>query len=323
MLKEKSSRSQLRWAVFFSVSFMFLLLYMADWSHFSSIVDRATVKDLVVAFTFLLTANIVRAYRFYTLDHLGNSIAPWLVINKVYNVLTATLPGGIGEAATAYVLNRFSQFNILGSFRILLLSRVMDLAGLSILLLVTASSIGSESSYRGILFWAAAALLAISIIAMIPSSERFILSMLQRVPGRNKLLQLIRQKIDSLSEIMRQSHKKKTFGITLIQSIFVISLTAVSLHFIGHSFKSGFSLLQSIYCYAIYALLQMIPVQGIAGIGTQPARWAVALNLAGYAGPDAIAMGIVFHGTFYVFILLMGLGAVTLWLISRKTENIV
>jgi hypothetical protein len=61
-----------------------------------------------------------------------------------------------------------------------------------------------------------------------------------------------------------------------------------------------------------------VPVQGIAGIGTQPAWWALALNAAGYRSPDVIAFGIVLHGTFYVFIGAIGLSALFISLVSRK-----
>jgi hypothetical protein len=63
----------------------------------------------------------------------------------------------------------------------------------------------------------------------------------------------------------------------------------------------------------------MIPIQGFAGIGTQPARWLVALTVAGYNGPDAAALSIVLHATFYIFIAIMGLSAMLIWVMMRKT----
>ena len=62
----------------------------------------------------------------------------------------------------------------------------------------------------------------------------------------------------------------------------------------------------------------MIPIQGIAGIGTQPARWGVALIAAGYDGSDAVALAFFLHITFYLFIAAMGISAFIAWILLKK-----
>ena len=313
-------RKKLLWAVFLSVAFMVLLLYVVDWTHFPSILNRVRINYLLVAFGVLLLANIIRSYRFYTLDHLEKKkLIPWIIINKLYNFLTATLPGGVGEAATAYMIKRYSFFNMLSAFRILLLSRVMDLIGILALLLFVATQISTDIHYKETVIWLSGALLFLSIATMVPATEHFILKLMQKLPGHNKVMKRMREKLGELLIISEEHRGRKTFSITLIQSALVITITAVSLHFISLSFESGFTLMQSFYCYAIYAILQLIPIQGIAGIGTQPARWVIALNMAGYNGDDAVALSIFFHITFYMFITIMGFAALSIWLFRRKT----
>jgi hypothetical protein len=45
----------------------------------------------------------------------------------------------------------------------------------------------------------------------------------------------------------------------------------------------------------------------------------VALNVSGYDAPDVIALGIILHGTFYLFIAIMAFAALLGWLVVRKT----
>jgi hypothetical protein len=141
---------------------------------------------------------------------------------------------------------------------------------------------------------------------------------MRKLPGQNRLMKSLREKINELSVISEEHSGRNILGITLIQSAFVIIAVAVSLHLILISCDTGLTLMQSFYCYTVYAVLQIIPIQGIAGIGTQPARWVVALNMAGYKAQDVVALSIILHGTLYVFISLMGLSAFLIWLISRK-----
>ena len=101
-------KKKILWAVLLSIIFVVILSYMLEWSHFALITDRLVIKYLCISFLFLFLGNIARAFRFFTLDHMENKLSYWIIINKIYNFTTATLPGGIGEAVTVYMLKRFS-----------------------------------------------------------------------------------------------------------------------------------------------------------------------------------------------------------------------
>jgi uncharacterized protein (TIRG00374 family) len=316
---ESGTIKKLLWALLLSVTFMTILLYGVDWTHFFLIAEKLEVNKLIVAFGVLLLANMARSWRFYTLDHFTKKkYTPWVIINKVYNYLTATLPGGVGEATTAYLIKRYSLFDMVSAFRILLLSRVMDLTAISALLLFSAVQIEHIGTYNEMVVWFSGVLLLVSIAAVVPATERYALDLARRMPGQHRVMQRVREKIRELTEISEEHGKKKTLGITLFQSMLVITGTAVSVHFILLSFEAGLTVMQSFYCFAVYAVLQLIPLQGIAGVGTQPARWLVALNLAGYEASDVVALSIVLHGTLYVFITIMGMTALSIWLVHRK-----
>ena len=302
----------------FSAGFMAFLFLKVDWKHFSSIWDRLDMKYLLISFGVVISANLVRTFRFFRLDHTGKKLSYWWIVNQFYNFMTATLPGGAGEAATAYFLKRFSFFDMLGAFRILILTRLMDLAALSALLLVASSGVSGVTPYRNAAIWISGALCIISTITLIPASERLILRLMQKIPGQSALRNRVCGKLDELLRISEEQHSNNSFGIMLFQSALIMLAVALSVHLLLRSLGVDFTLVQSFYCFGIYAVFQIVPIQGIAGIGTQAAWWSLALKIAGYDASDVIALGIILHGIFYLFIVFLGVPSVPIWLRERK-----
>jgi hypothetical protein len=228
--------------------------------------------------------------------------------------MTATLPEGVGEATTVYQLNKFSSFNILSAFRIFVITRLMDLAAFSAVLLFAFIQISTTASYREVALWLSGSLFIISIFVIHLKIEHHIVRLIQKMPFKGQVMNRIRERFD---EINRISESQSTLlGFMTFQSIVMILIAALSIHFVLRSLGDDFNYVQSFYCFEVYALFQIIQVQGIAGIGTQTAWWSIVLTVAGYKSPDAIAMGIVLHGTLYIFIALMGLSG-SLFLTAR------
>ncbi|MBI5676082.1 MAG: flippase-like domain-containing protein [Nitrospirae bacterium] len=307
-------------AMLVSIGFMIFLLMRVEWQQFSLIAGRVNVKYLIAACGVFVFANFVRASRFSKLDHMDNTLIHWWNINAFYNFITATLPGGAGEASTAYVLKRFTGLNLLSAIRILLLSRLMDLFAMSVLFFISALLISDITPYREAAIWISGALFLVSLLAILRSSEQFFVKMMQKLPGQSNIKQRICEKLSELLKISEEQRRNNTFRTTLFQSILMMIGGVVSVHLLLRSFGIDFTPVQSAYGYGIYMIFQILPVQGIAGIGTQAAWWALALHAAGYSAPDAIALGIVLHGTFYVFITIIGITAFLPCLIHR-THN--
>ena len=310
-------KNKLLLAVLFSTAFMVFLLMRVDWQHFSLIAGRLDLKYLTVACSLFIFGNFVRAVRFSKLDHTGKKLVHWWNINAFYNFITATLPGGTGEAAMAYILKRFSKINILGAVRILLLGRLMDLFALSALFFLASVLISIVTPYREAAIWLSGALFLMTSIALMPSSEHFVLRLLHKLPGNAAFIQKACEKLNEVLEISKERRCVSFYTITLTQSLIEKIAGVAVLHMLLQSFGIDFTLLQSVYCYGVYMVFQIIPVQGIAGIGTQAAWWALSLNSAGYQGNDAIALGFVLHGTLYLFIFSMGIFSLLFWLKGR------
>ncbi len=311
-------KKKLIWAILFSIGFMVLLLSRVEWEHFSLIAGRLDIKYIVIGGIVFALGNLVRTLRFIQFDHTHKKLAHWWSINALYNFLTATLPGGAGEAAAAYVLTKYSTSNILAAFRLLLLGRLMDLSSLTALFFLASVLISSATPYREAAMWLTGVIFVMTSLMLVPASERFMMRQLQRLPGHISLLKKFSEKLNELLTIAKEKHRTSFYAITLTQSVAAIIAGIITLHLLLRSFGIVFTPVQSIYCYGVYAVFQVIPVQGFAGIGTQAAWFALALKTAGYQGADVLALGIVLHGTFYMFITMLGLSAVLVWLVCRE-----
>lgn len=308
---------KLLWATLISAILMFFLLINIDWKDFDLIIGRLDPKYLIFSCCVFLFGNLVRSFRFIQLDHTDKKLSQWWNINAFYNFTTATLPGGSGEAATAYILKRFLNFNIFGALRILLFSRLLDIFSLSALFFITSVMVHSDTAYREAAIWISGTLFLISSVTIMRSSEQLIIRLLQKLPQNNPLMKNLSENLSELITISEEQRAKGSFGLILFQSI-VMWIGAILLtHMLLRSFGVDFTLIQSAYCFGIYSIFQIIPIQGIAGIGTQAAWWALALNVAGHKSPEIVALSIVLHGTFYVFILILAISSLITWLIRQ------
>lgn len=311
-------KKRLLWAILFSTGFMFFLLTKVEWNHFHLIAGRLDMRRLIAAYCVFFLGNLIRTFRFIQLDYTDNKLSHWWNINAFYNFITSTLPGGTGEAATAYVLKRYSNFNILGALRILLLSRLMDISALSALFFIAAIMMHSDTSYREAAIWLSGTLFLISSITLLRSSEQFVMRLLQKLPGQSPLIKRVCEKLSELLNISEKQRSNNSSGMTLFLSTLIAIGSATVLHMILQSLGVDFTPAQSVYCYGIYLMFQVIPIQGIAGLGTQAAWWAFALNAAGYKTPDAIAMGFILYGVFYFIVAVLGLFSMLFWLKGKR-----
>jgi uncharacterized membrane protein YbhN (UPF0104 family) len=314
-------KKRLIWAIIFSIGFMVFLLTRVKWEEFNLIVSQLSVWDLLIAFGVFTFGNLVRALRFHKLDHTGEGLLQWWNLNAFYNLITATLPGGAGEAATAYALKRFSMLNMIGAFRMILLSRLMDVFAISAVFFISALFIGTAAPYRETVVWISGSMFLVSLSAIIPYSEQFVMRLLQKLPSESSLIIKLRKGLSELINVSEEQRTGNAFSITLVQSIVMIIAAVVSTYFVLRSLGIEFTYMQTAYCFGVYAIFQIVPVQGIAGIGTQAAWWALALNAAGYHATDAIALGFVLHGAFYVFIAIMGMSALLIMFVNQRSDE--
>jgi uncharacterized protein (TIRG00374 family) len=254
ILIDIKTRKKLIYAALFSAGFMYFLLRRIEWDHFDSIAENIELSEILISFLLFAAANVVRTYRFYRMDHIGKKLVQWWNVNNFYNAITATLPGGAGEVATAYALKRFSMFNIYGALRILVLSRLMDVSALTAIFLFSAVSISNGTPYRNSAIVISGTLFLAASVTLIPVVEQYFLKLLQKLPGNNRFVRKICDKLDELHRVSVEQRDINSFSVTFGLSLLIMVITTLYVYILFMAFGVEFSLVQSFYCYGIFRL---------------------------------------------------------------------
>lgn len=310
---------KLAFTVIIALLFLSFIIWKIDWSTIDQIFRNINISLLVFGFLILFIANFIRSIRFSTLDLHGHSVARWWIITQLYNAITATLPGGAGEAVTIYTLKQTSLMNISGSIRILLLTRLMDLSSLSALFLFVSFQFNTIKPHQQTACFISSTIFLITMIMLTPKTEKSLLKITTKVlSNKFRFVRKIRNSIVDLITNIELNKKKNAYYISLLLSGILIVCAALSVHIILRSIGVNFNWQESFYCLGVYALFQLIPIQGIAGLGTQAAWWAFALKAAGYTGNDTLTLGVILYVVFYIFILILSLLALIYWIVSTQ-----
>jgi O-antigen/teichoic acid export membrane protein len=123
----------------------------------------------------------------------------------------------------------------------------MDLAGVSGFVFFVAVLIDGNVYYREKMIWVSTILLSIAIVAMLPSTERFLLKLINKLSDKNRFIRLMQDKLGVLKEINEEREMRKRFWTTLFHSILITVAIAVSVHFVLLSFRTDFTLIQMWY----------------------------------------------------------------------------
>lgn len=282
-------------------------------AQLTALLRQANAGWLLASAGALGAANLIRAERFRLLDGNRRGLPHWWVATQVYNFVTSTLPGGLGEVATAYLFRRSNAVGWAGAFRLLVIARLLDLAALLGVFVAAIVALG--------LAWAspdAAAVTAIggtvmlgALALLIPRTQAAALALLLRfLPQRFPLFAKARETLRQLRETS-QTLDRRAGALVALWSVAMALISSSLVLLLLAGFGTHLSLLQSFASYGLYVLLQLIPLQGIAGIGAQSARWAIALTLVGVAAPaatlDSVALYVCLYGMVAAWAIVAGL----------------
>ena len=295
-------------AVVVTLLFVYYLLPNINGNLLLAKFKEISLPYLVLGFTSLLMANVIRSVRFRTMAVYGGSFTQWWHINQTYNVLTTLLPGGGGEVATAYLMKvtSDSRETLALGIRTLIFNRLMDLFFYSALLFATANLLLDVSEYAPLAIGAGLIFLVIAWLALTPAVEKRTLDLVDKYLAQKfTILTRFRVQLTQLINISDVQHNQGKIKLALVQSFLLVLAAASSVYFTMLSLEMEITWYQGFYCMGLFALFQLIPIQGLAGIGTQAAWWTYAITAAGYRGSEVITLGIMLYAIFLSFVVIM------------------
>jgi len=319
-----------RWlgAILISGAFAAVLLTIAPPELIVDYFRNLRPRTLVGPFLWLVLGGLLRAERLRILLTSRPPLGKLYALTQLDKLVGAALPGGLSEAVSAWAMRSVLNTPIHLGLMALLVGRVFDVfVLLSLALFVVGSGLVALEAYSSLLQGSAIVLLS-AIVALgyvHLRSPRLLATLLnrfaamQRSPSRTgnvlrRALELVSEAIDRLP-----SDRRIVPIIALTLGMHFTNVQAVRILLAGEGLDFGFP--AGIAIFVTFVLLRMLPVQGLGGIGTTAAWWAIALAALGVPAQQAIVVGTVLFIAFYVLLSCLCLTALPFFWLGRRSRR--
>ncbi|OGL45589.1 MAG: hypothetical protein A2161_10690, partial [Candidatus Schekmanbacteria bacterium RBG_13_48_7] len=278
---------------------------------------------------------VFRALRFHILVGSGKiSFPEMILVTMVRNLFVDLLPARLGALSYIYILTRRFGFAFEIGAASLLLSFLFDFLVMVPLLLIAILAAGTEGniflnpvflSFSGLflLIFIIAVIYIVPILRIVLKTSDWILKCLHL--NHLNMVQFLKEKF-RLVIIQTQIIKDRgIFSTILVISILVRLFKYASLYYLLYSllFNEGIMLYNLDFwkvflCSAGAELSAMLPIQGIAGIGTWAAAWSLVFKAMGFEERLAVLSGLGVHLVTQVVEYTIGIAAILLLLKKRQ-----
>jgi uncharacterized membrane protein YbhN (UPF0104 family) len=234
---------------------------------------------------------VARAWRYRLLigarPHQGRTI---LAITLGSWGASLILPGPTGDAAFVWLARSRLGTPVAIAAGAALLSRLLDVASLVVIALVTAPLAGVK--LPGFVLAGGSAvsvLMAASLVALFNRrSRRALLTLLTALPVPTVIRRPLHAAIDQLGA----DHQAPAL---LLVTLLARLATSLQYFLLFAALDQPLSMVQVWFALSVRTLLLAVPVQGIGGLGTTQVWWTVGLTLLGWPADVALATSLAVH----------------------------
>jgi uncharacterized protein (TIRG00374 family) len=284
---------------------------------------------LVISFFIYVCCNIFRAMRFYVLLDKRIKIHSLFNIVCVYNMVNNMAPMRAGEISYVYMLKRLHNKNAAIGVSTLIVARILDF--IAICSLFTASSWIAAERIEGLR--SAAIMVSLLIIAcfllliMLLRCRECLLYPLDCYLDKNGLdkdprIEYIILKLREMIRAMESMRDTKMTVLALIISFFIwiANFSVVFLVVKGMNFDIPLHIV--IMGSTSTVLSTLLPVYGIAGLGTSQGLWTLVFVPLGISLNDAIISAFGYYIIQMIFYLTLGVyGLISLKIVKSVQQN--
>ncbi|MBI1815961.1 MAG: flippase-like domain-containing protein [Deltaproteobacteria bacterium] len=316
-----------RWVAALGASALFVagLIWLGALDDVPRLLRRLPGSAVALAFAWLVVAGGLRAVRLRWMLPTRPPLFTAYAINQIYNLGTAVIPTGLGEVFGVWFLGRRLAVPVGSAAAVLLIGRVLDITILLVMFLAAfvAGAVAVGSAQRALV---AIALVAIGIVALavtfrshLAARARVLLRGWKQAanapaPLRNAVAAVLHI-FDDFAAVALAPQSWLLLVITTAASQFA-NLQSLRVLLAGVDRPTDFS--GALAIFVVYLLLRVLPVQGLAGVGTHATWWALALVVVGVGRNESLPIGAVLYLAYMVLlVLLCATGAPLLWLGAR------
>jgi len=252
----------------FLLLFGFLIFYVvfiaySDFQEFSINISQFEFSYLPIILAFIFLGIIIRGTRQQLLYKqievfISFKTGILLYISGLSMIVT---PGGSGELIKSYYLKKNFGYPLAKTFPVVIMERLLDLAGISGVLLIVGLLLGNHN----IILLMLILLSVVSLIFVSGKKEKlfnFLLSILEKIPILKKQATSFSESYQVFGELTSSKIMTKTLGL----SFFVWMTDAIMIYFIFIGFNLNFDIIFStfsMYGSLLLGVLTMVP----AGVG--------------------------------------------------------
>jgi uncharacterized protein (TIRG00374 family) len=294
----------------------------------AAVVDSLRKADLAwaaVAFCCYVACYLFRAVRFSVMLQHKLSFTCLFSVVCLHNLLTSLLPFRSGELSYPYMLSR-RGIGAGEGIATLVLARIFDFISIAIAFLIAMSFLPALPPLVQGSIWTISIFLAALVAACLLSvfaAGIFVSAMKRMVP---KSLQRHKAGIWAWKKLREVVAAAKALRGKMILKVMLSSAGIWVFQFLiyGALLKSigiqlGFAGL--VVTVTLVSLASAIPIQGLAGIGTNEAYWTAVLMALGIEKGPAIAAAFAQHFFVIVFYVILGLLGATIYYRFGKKEK--
>ena len=271
--------------------FYVIFIAYSDFQEFSINISQFEFSYLPIILAFIFLGIIIRGTRQQLLYKqievfISFKTGILLYISGLSMIVT---PGGSGELIKSYYLKKNFGYPLAKTFPVVIMERLLDLAGISGVLLIVGLLL---DNYNIIL----SMLILLSIVSLIFVSGKkeklfnFLLSILEKIPILKKQATSFSESYQVFSELTSSKIMTKTLGL----SFFVWMTDAIMIYFIFIGFNLNFDIIFStfsMYGSLLLGVLTMVP----AGVGVTEVSFVEILKGEGVDTAVSTSLVILFR----------------------------
>lgn len=320
-----------RWFAALAASALFVvgLIWLGALDDVPRLLRRLPGSVVVLAFAWLVVAGALRAARLRWMLPTRPALSTAYAINQVYNLGTAVIPTGLGEVFGVWLLGRRLAVPVGSAAAVLLIGRVLDITILLVMFLAAflAGAVTAGSAQRALVAIALAAIgivgLAVTFRSHLAARASVLLTRWEQAANApallRRLLAAVLRIFDDFAAVALAPQSWFLLVTTTAASQFA-NLQSLRVLLAGVDQPTDFT--GALAIFVVYLFLRVLPVQGLAGVGTHATWWALALVVAGVGRDESLPIGAVLYLAYMVLlVLLCATGAPLLWLGARAMDH--
>lgn len=315
-------------AVVITVVLLYLTLSQIKPAEIVNTLKSIEPTYLVIGFLTYIFCNILRAARFYILLNKRIKIRSLFNIVCVYNMVNNMAPMRAGELSYIYMLKKLHNKNAAIGASTLIVARILDFAAICSLFLVSSwiaakqlEGLRLASILTSLLIIACSLLL----IVLLHCRENFLYPFtcyLDKLGlGKDARINYIILKLREMIQAMESMRNIKTTTFALITSflIWMANFSVVFLVIRGMHFDIPLHIV--IMGSTFTVLSTLLPIYGIAGLGTSQGLWTVIFVPLGIPLDEAIISAFGYYIIQMAFYLTLGIyGLISIRILNQNNE---